>query len=179
MTTTHSCPRRLHEMGPWPKDEHLDTWIEGHGRGVDPCCSFCGSLHPEKFLVLVEQGWIVGPTDKAYKAYLSQPASAEEKAERRARWLQSFTAREIHASAEERGDTPDQVREALEAVYDTQVAGPAEEGNVRAKFYFQHLDAEQARHFIDLYNHRRMNVGYPGHFYRLPYFMAPTHPEGD
>lgn len=69
-----SCPRRMREMGPWSRDEGQDTWEEGPRRAeeVTPRCSFCGSLHPGKFLELVAQGWTVEPTDKTYKVYLSQ-----------------------------------------------------------------------------------------------------------
>lgn len=38
------------------------------------------------------------------------------------------------------------------------------------KFYFQHLSEEQKMEFIDLLNAGKVRVGYPGHFYRLPYF---------
>lgn len=40
-----------------------------------------------------------------------------------------------------------------------------------AKFYFQHLSEEQRREFFDLYVAEQINVGYPGHFYVLPFFM--------
>jgi hypothetical protein len=30
-------------------------------------------MHPEDFLSKVKEGWIVGPTDKHYKAYLTPP----------------------------------------------------------------------------------------------------------
>ena len=64
-------------------------------------------------------------------------------------------------------------------------------GGGHGKFYFQHLSAEQQQEFVDLYNARPrrtysdtgmtfavtgastgMAVGYPGHFYVLPFFMA-------
>lgn len=74
---TQTCPRRMNEMGPWEHEEGQDSWREddrdpegvGHPN-PGPCCSFCGSLHPEKFLELIADGWTVEPTDKTYKAYL-------------------------------------------------------------------------------------------------------------
>ena len=64
-------------------------------------------------------------------------------------------------------------------------------GGSHGKFYFQHLSEEQRREFVDLYNARPrrtysdtgmtfavtgastgMAVGYPGHFYVLPFFMG-------
>jgi hypothetical protein len=41
-----------------------------------------------------------------------------------------------------------------------------------AKFYFQHLDEASRHEFIELLNAKRLNIGYPGRFYVLPYFIA-------
>lgn len=38
------------------------------------------------------------------------------------------------------------------------------------KFYFQHLDEAGQRKFIELVNAKRVRIGYPGHFYVLPFF---------
>lgn len=43
-----------------------------------------------------------------------------------------------------------------------------------AKFYFQHLDQAGQDRFIELFNAKRMKIGYPGHFYALPYFCVAT-----
>jgi hypothetical protein len=40
------------------------------------------------------------------------------------------------------------------------------------KFYFQHLSHEQRTRFIELLNARTMRIGYPGHFYRRPFFAV-------
>jgi len=40
------------------------------------------------------------------------------------------------------------------------------------KFYFQHLDADGQRRFISLLNEGKLNIGYPGHFYTLPFFAS-------
>ncbi|EPR09880.1 hypothetical protein M527_07070 [Sphingobium indicum IP26] len=44
------------------------------------------------------------------------------------------------------------------------------------KFYFQHLDQSQRGKFIELLNAGAVNIGYPGHFYVLPFFAmrAPS-----
>lgn len=42
------------------------------------------------------------------------------------------------------------------------------------KFYFQHLPQEEKQPFIDLLNSKQLNIGYPGFFYRLPFFIAPA-----
>jgi len=40
------------------------------------------------------------------------------------------------------------------------------------KFYFQHLSVEQKQKFVDLINTKKLNIGYPGHFYVLPFFIV-------
>lgn len=44
-------------------------------------------------------------------------------------------------------------------------------GETQAKFYYQHLDEAQKREFIGLLNAKRINIGYPGRFYVLPFFV--------
>ena len=39
------------------------------------------------------------------------------------------------------------------------------------KFYFRHFSDEDMTRFIELYNSKKMKIGYPGHFYRAPFFM--------
>ena len=39
------------------------------------------------------------------------------------------------------------------------------------KFYFQHLGREQRVEFVRLMNEKKLNIGYPGHFYVLPFFV--------
>ncbi len=68
------CPRRVEAPGPWTYSQGPDTF---QTRGGEPVCSYCGSLEPERFLELAREGWDVGPTDKTYKAYLTDPASHE------------------------------------------------------------------------------------------------------
>lgn len=140
---------------------------------VGPSCSFCGSLHPDRFMELVREGWIVGPTDKGYKAYLSRPLTDEEKAERKAKWLAGFTYDEVIEGARERSETPEEFRAALADSYDRDLSR-SEASSTEAKFYYQHLNVEQQDEFIFLYNDRRMTVGYPGHFYQPPFFTKPA-----
>lgn len=45
------------------------------------------------------------------------------------------------------------------------------EGTYIGKFYFPHLSDEQMKEFVDLLNAKSLKVGYPGHFYRLPFFV--------
>lgn len=118
-----TCPRRM-EGGPWKLEENQDSW---NSTGSGPSCSFCGSLHPDRFMELARGGWTVGPTDKTYKVYLSSPEGEGDRKE--------------------------------------------------AKFYFQHLSVQQQDEFIDLVNSRSMKIGYPGHFYVLPFFCGRPEPK--
>lgn len=80
MNRNHSCPRRMKDVGPWDRREGIDRWSNRHGivGSRERACTFCGSLPPDRFLELVEQGYVVGPTDKTYKAYLHAPGDGPE-----------------------------------------------------------------------------------------------------
>lgn len=39
------------------------------------------------------------------------------------------------------------------------------------KFYFQHFDDAQRARFIELLNTGAVKIGFPGHFYVLPFFI--------
>jgi hypothetical protein len=39
------------------------------------------------------------------------------------------------------------------------------------KFYFQHLTNDQMRRFVEMANAGQIAMGYPGHFYTLPFFI--------
>lgn len=179
---SQTCPRRIHEVGPWSREENLDSWTTGHGvvgqDAVGPSCSFCGSLNPDRFMKLVREGWIVGPTDKNYKAYLDRPATDEEKRADKERWLASGIAQVLKRAAEAEGKAPEQVAEELNGAYWSENL-TADSAGQKAKFYYQHLSAEQQSEFIALYNERRMNIGYPGRLYVPPFFAAPNSAESD
>ena len=38
-------------------------------------------------------------------------------------------------------------------------------------FKFQHLTYEQMVRFVELFNDRKLRIGFPGHFYVAPYFL--------
>lgn len=144
MSQSFFCPR-----GPGPGTVFKPpfngeaTWRE------DGTCSFCGSLNPDEFMRRLEAGDVeVGPTDKSYKVYVKNVGGAQFKQ----------TYRDCPSDAPKHG--PDDCTHWV-----TREVGDT-------KFYFQHLSPEQQR-FIELYNERRMRIGYPGHFYVTPFFCAP------
>lgn len=166
-----TCPRRLSDMGPWDRSEGLDEWTTGHGvAGQDQVglsCNFCGSLHPDRFMELVREGWIVGPTDKSCKVYLESPVSEDEKAARRERWMKSDAfAKALRHVGERDGKTAEEIQADLDSEWERTPL----HGDKTAKFYLQHLSAEQRDEFIELHNSGAMRIGYPGHLYVRPYF---------
>ncbi len=44
--------------------------------------------------------------------------------------------------------------------------------SIQAKFYFQHLSEAEQDRFIELHNTRKLNLGFPGHFYVPPFFCT-------
>jgi len=46
------------------------------------------------------------------------------------------------------------------------------------KFYYMHLSKEQMIELVKLTNEKRIKFGYPGYFYRRPYFMVPVDKAG-
>lgn len=44
--------------------------------GPPRTCDFCGGIHPDDAIKLIEEGWEVEPTGKNYKRYLNPPGSA-------------------------------------------------------------------------------------------------------
>jgi len=157
--------------GPWEIAEGLDSWRPGHslsgGEPAGESCSFCGSLHPDRFVALLREGWILGPTDKPYKAYLSRPFTEQEIADRKAG---DATVRAIRELGERDGKTVEQVDADVEAYWSQ--TGLAQDGVQVAKFYYQHLSTQQQHEFIALHNGHQMRIGYPGHLYRLPFFVG-------
>ena len=65
-----TCPNRMESFIAQRK-ENIDEW---EMRGDDKCCSYCGSIHPDRVLELIkEKGFgIIERTDKDYKWYVNR-----------------------------------------------------------------------------------------------------------
>ncbi len=177
-----TCPRRISDLGPWERKEGLDRWTTGHGlvgqEQVGLSCSFCGSLHPDRFMELIREGWIIGPTDKSYKAYLESPLTDDEVAAKREWWMtRDRTAQAIRSLGERDGKAPAQIQADLDAQWE-QAAPGLLHGTQSAKFYFQHLSEAQRDDFIVLHNAGALKFGHPGRLYVLPFFARPAAAEG-
>jgi hypothetical protein len=168
----HLCPRRLENPGQWRNIGEQDLWEFDRGLagqdGVGPSCSYCGSLAPDRFMELVEQGWWVDPTDKAYKAYLAEPLTDEQVAQRRTDWMAAgFVQRMRDAACT---DHAKNVEAVIEREWQQMPASQGH-GQVLAKFYYQHLSVDQQQRFVELINDGGMRIGTPGYFYALPFFV--------
>lgn len=161
MSEKHTCPRRS-ELGQRNEPDQ-DRWSSGHGLiGQRRGCSYCGSMHPDDFIDAIKAGCEVGPTDKSYKAYLHKALSVEEVAVARARDIAELAKMMTHAEA----------AETVDAVWDDKVRS----GEMLGKFYYQHLSEGQKDEFLELLRSGEMHVGYPGHFYVLPFFLTRVKP---
>ncbi|MBI4900916.1 MAG: hypothetical protein HY829_10615 [Actinobacteria bacterium] len=145
--STFLCPRRdevLNPDGPFKVPNH-DEW---HGKDPRRTCSWCGSMHPDDFLAAIRAGVTVGPTDKSYKAYVEETLNDPDRVALGERYKAQGFTRE-HA---------------------TDLAKHASGAHI-GKFYYRHLSEEQQGEFIGLLNAKAVHVGYPGHFYVLPFFV--------
>ena len=175
----HECPRRR-EAPNASRFPGSDRWTTGHGlisQKGERSCSYCGSLHPDRFMELVREGWLVGPTDKSYKAYLARPYTDAEKVTQREKWhATDHVARAIRELGEKDGKTPAAIDADLDREWTERVEPFMGGGSRECKFYFQHLSEEQRHEFIDLLNTKQVQFSYPGYFYVLPFFCRRGDP---
>lgn len=172
MTEKWRCPRRPAD------DPKNDQWRKGRGLGPvadELSCTYCGSLNPDKFMYLVRAGWQIGPTDKYYKVYIGHGLTEAQKTQRKAAWEREWRPVAFTAATETtEKPTPSEVRACLDRLWEhhgRQIAwGTAP---LEYKFYWYHLNQKQQSEFIELYNARAINVGYPGYLYTAPYFCDP------
>lgn len=177
---THTCPR------------HIETNRTGEAewklRDGQLCCTFCGSLHPDVFMQAVRDGVLIGPTDKNYKAYIDLPNRSRGKP---TIYTSAYTDKDL--SGEEyiklrwwnflflplrRVEKKSIFRKYVEHIlfgdqlYTRWVKIEPAHGTVHHKFYYQHLSRMQRSEFVALLNEKKINIGYPGHFYSLPFFIT-------
>lgn len=151
-TDKHRCPRR----GSWYSQSPFvyDQEEFGDNYRNDQTCSYCGSLHQDVFMSRLRRGDVeLTPTDKSYKVYVHNAGGAAFK--------------QTYRNCSYPCECP-------------QPQGPEEctkwvtEDTDGTKFYFPHLTEEQMAEFIYLVNEKKIKMGYPGHFYVLPYFVKPA-----
>lgn len=119
-------------------------------------------MHPDDFMAAIKAGCEVGPTDKSYKAYLHKTLSPAEIEASREAAIARYARAMSHAAAAE--------------IVDAQWAQMPHSGAMIGKFYYQHLSEAQRDEFLELLRSGEMHVGYPGHFYVLPFFLTRVAP---
>lgn len=144
-----------------------DEWREHDGY---PICSYCGSLSPEALFAAIEQGVELGPTDKNYKMYVDLPSKDPTK-------LRVVSASNFDDGSQRVADLPQPLYQcAVEDGYgsrpDTTWVRFAARDKTFGKFYFQHFSEEDKKRFIGMINANTLNIGEPGYFYRLPFFVT-------
>ena len=163
------CPRRGEAPFAMRGDDGKDFW-----RGGGDGCSYCGSISPEDFFAAVEAGAEIGPTDKSYKAYVDMPdPNAGQPRVVSSTNFDPASEGYVRVTAENADSLPlswDDRKDAGERDLWVKIAPTS--ARRQGKFYFQHLSPEQRRMFIELYNAKKMKVGYPGHFYSRPFFCS-------
>lgn len=66
------CPRRRESGLGVSVNVDTDPGDRWEDRNGVPCCSYCGSCHPDEFFRAVRDGEHIVPTDKNYKAYVGK-----------------------------------------------------------------------------------------------------------
>lgn len=165
-----TCPRRGDAFA-WRGDERdQDYWYPRDGY---PVCHYCGSISEAELFSAIERGGELSPTDKSYKVYVTLPAKNPDEPVVYTKQSHEPTDKTGYRRV---GDLSAAERDALqdggwsvddpEAWVRFEPRGP----HVNAKFYFQHLSEDGRARFVTLLNAKKINLGYPGHFYRLPFF---------
>lgn len=170
-----------------PRMEGRDYGIDYSAHPDDGHCLHCGSLDADTFMARLEAETVrLDPTDKNYKVYVHNDGGAKfgrshriDKMEDRikaaaanARMLREAT--DSHDTLSE-GDHADAVKyEAGEPLDPMKNWIWTTEERNETKFYFQHLNEDQKKRFIELLNEKKIKLNEPGYFYRLPFFCTPV-----
>lgn len=163
---TQPCPRQLHEAVMRAQIEHQSHWKE------DRTCSYCGSMMPEDVFKAIDEGCKIGPTDKNYKIYIDLPPTGFERVFGSTWSAESPGNEYIEATPEicERLKWKPWGEEISHHANKKLWVTTGVDTSIHAKFYFQHFNETERDKFIEAYNNKRINMGYPGHFYVAPYF---------
>lgn len=133
----------------------------------DGTCSYCGSISPADLFAAIDAGCELGPTDKDYKVYVDLIEPNPEELTVKG----TSNAKECPGPSWVRADAAALEKAGFSSKHTTwmlyEPRGPRKFG----KFYFQHFTLDDRRRFIQLLNAKAIKIGYPGHFYRLPFFM--------
>lgn len=113
-------------------------------------------MSPDQLFAAIRAGAEIGPTDKNYKIYV--------------RVVENTYRMLVEGTLAARVEYAQECRVHLAALDTVRAIRGA------AKFYFQHFNEDEKKRFVELINAKGIVMGYPGHFYRLPYFVVPLPP---
>jgi hypothetical protein len=121
---------------------------------------------------LLEKGaLVVGPTDKGYKIYLSEPASEESIAERMREWEEKEVPEHMEGM-KKHNHTEAEMQDALSRERENTRLMASHQSDF-GKFYTMHFSEQQGDRFKELVTAGKVKFGYPGYFYR-PIFIPMT-----
>lgn len=167
-------------MGDCPRCVGLPDLGVDYGKFPDDGhCRKCGSLSAATLMERLAAGTVsLDPTDKNYKVYVHNEGGEKF---RRSHRVDKVEERVAAAAANgHRLDDPalsEDDRADAAAYREGRPLDPMRnwrwvtEETDHTKFYFEHLSEEQMRTFVELLNAGRLRINYPGHFYRLPFFV--------
>ena len=156
------CPDHYDPRDPVTGDPVEDSWMDRDGYQV---CSFCGSMNPDLFLKLLEEGASLGTTTKDYKVYIHfpNPISGQEIVMSRS----SGPAR-VYGVLQREDLTPEEISSNR---WERVTRGPAPE-RATGKFYWRHLTTGQHQRFVDLLNSGKPKFEGGFGFSPLPFFVG-------
>lgn len=165
------CPRQTHEAVLPAQRQHVSHWRE------DGTCSYCGSISPDRLFQAIEDGAELGPTDKSYKVYveLKNEDAGRPHIYSSANFEQTG-AGWIQITEDNRADLPLSEWQYKNWKVGHWVKVEPKHANFQGKFYFQHLSSEGQVKFLELMNAKKLTIGYPGYFYKTPYFITYDKP---
>lgn len=169
----------------------LDYGIDYSQWPDDGTCHYCGSLNAGTFMDRLEAGTVrLGPTDKNYKVYVHNDGgesfkqsyrtdSIEERIKAAAENLNRFhQIKSMNEEVQFLSSLSEDDRADFEAYKAGNKLDPmrnwklATRDVASTKFYFQHLNEDQMKRFVELMNEKRIKLNEPGYFYRKPFFFA-------
>ena len=171
------CPRR-----PERPFEYLNKPDDG-------TCDYCGSLDADVFMARLEAGDVtLDPTDKNYKVYVHNNGGAPFKQTHRIDTPEGRRKNAAVCAARIQQDPACEMSDADRDDAKRYAAGeeldPMDQRHWKwttrevqeVKFYFEHLNEEQKKRFVELLNAKKITLNYPGYFYRTPFFIRYGEP---
>lgn len=138
----------------------------------DNTCAHCGGIRPSIAMKHIREGAEVTPTDKSYKIYVDVPDP--KVGQMRVVSTMNFTPTDYNP--EDRGYVkadPEVLKASGWGTGDSDYSKGIQwmmlkphDAIMNAKCYLNHFSESQALEFVRLIETKKMNIAFPGHFYR-------------